>query len=355
MTAGAASSGRAVVSCEQWLGSNAYAGMKALRRAGWAVQVVAELEYVPLRWRGHRMRTMGRALRRPAVREFNREVLRQAERTRAEFYLAFKGAYVMPETLRELRRQDVRTYCFYPDVSFRAHGPWLPLALLEYDWIFTAKSFGVDDLRQQLAVTRASVLLHGFDPDLHRPIELRSHDEARYGCDASFIGTWSPKKEALLATLAERRPALHLRVWGEQWHNARAASLARAIGGHEVTGEEYVRAIAASRVNLAILSERRDGASAGDQITSRTFHIPACGAFMLHERTSELLEIFCEGRDVGCFTGADELIDIIDRSLANEAQRRAIAERGRVLVTPKHSWDSRIEAILAHHRSEGGQ
>jgi hypothetical protein len=28
---------RAIVVCDQWLGSNGYAGMKALRRAGWSV------------------------------------------------------------------------------------------------------------------------------------------------------------------------------------------------------------------------------------------------------------------------------------------------------------------------------
>lgn len=346
-----ASDARAIVSCEQWLGSNAYAGMKALRRAGWAVQVVPELEFVPLRWRSARMRALGRAFRTGAVREFNSELLRQAELQHPEFFLAFKGAFVQAATLRALRKRGVRSYVFYPDVSFLAHGRYLPEALREYDWVFTAKTFGVHDLRDRLQISKASVLLHGFDPDLHRPVSLNQFDRRRYECDVSFIGTWSPKKEALLTELLSHRPNLRLRVFGEQWNRVISPALRARIAGHEVTGVEYVRAIAASSINLAILSEKRFGSSSGDQITSRTFHIPACGGFMLHERTDELLRLFVEDGDVACYGDANELAAKVDVHLANGRRRSEIADQGRTKVWAQHSWDHRIAEILAHHAS----
>ncbi|MEJ7810329.1 MAG: glycosyltransferase [Gemmatimonadaceae bacterium] len=335
--------------CDQWLGSNGYAGMKALRRAGWAVQVVPEWEFVPLHWRSAEMRALGRAIRSRAAREFNAELARQARRAGAEILLVFKGSFVDGRTVRSLRDAGVRCYCFFPDVSFRVHGAYIPAALPEYDWVFTSKSFGVPDLHEQLGVTHASVLLHGYDADLHRPVELNATDIARYACDVSFIGTWSPKKEALLSELCTRRPALAVRVWGEQWGAARRGALARAIGGHEVAGEEYVRALVASRINLAILSEQRAGASSGDQITSRTFHIPACGGFMLHERTDEVLALFEEGRDIACYRDADEMIARIDHYLAADDERRAIALAGHDTVTAAHSWDHRVREILSRH------
>ncbi len=344
--------GRAIVVCDQWLGSNGYAGMKALRRAGWSVAVVPEWEYVPVQWRGRLLRGVGRALRRLAVADFNAALLRCARELEPELLLVFKGTFVKGETLRHLRRQGVATYCFYPDVSVYTHGPYLPGALPEYDWIFTTKSFGLRDLRTTLGIERVSLLLHAFDRDLHRPLELSPGDHARYGCDVSFIGTWSLKKELLLASLAARCSDVRLRVWGAQWHRANGRQiLRRAVQDQEVRGDEYVKAIRGSTINLAILSERRPGASEGDQITSRTFHIPACGAFMLHERSDELLTLLQEGVEVECFGDVDELEHKVRQYLGDPGRREEIAARGAGRIRAAHSWDDRIQEILRHHRN----
>src|SRR6185437_6895918 len=151
---------RAIVVCDQWLGSNGYAGMKALRRTGWSVEVVAEWEYVPVQWQSAAMRLAGRIIRPSAVREFNAHLLKVARDICPELLLVFKGTFVKGETLDRLRDLGIRSYCFYPDVSFRTHGPYLPAALPRYDWIFTTKSFGVRDLEQQLGVKRVSLVRH---------------------------------------------------------------------------------------------------------------------------------------------------------------------------------------------------
>lgn len=344
---------RAIVICDQWLGSNGYAGMKALRRTGWSVDVVAEWEFIPVRWRTQGMRALGRLLRPAAVREFNAQLATVARDVQPEMLLVFKGMFVQADTIDTLRRLGVRSYCFYPDVSFRTHGPYLPTALPRYDWVFTTKSFGLDDLREQLGVTHASRIDHAFDPDLHRPVRLTSGDLARYGCDVSFIGTWSPKKERVLTSLASARPTLTLRVWGDQWDRAKTTGpLAKHIAHRAVVGGEYVRAIAASSINLGILSEKRSGSSDGDQITSRTFHTPACGGFLLHERTDEVLQLFVDGSSIVCYGDDTEMIARIDEYLDAPDHRHDIAERGRRVVEAKHSWDVRIQEILTLHDTQ---
>lgn len=340
---------RAIVVCDQWLGSDAYAGMRALRRAGWNVLTLPEWEFVPVRWRGLPMRVLGRLLRRAAVREYNAELLRLVRRFEPEMFLVFKGPFVEGETLRAVRAAGVRAYCFYPDVSFRAHGPWIPGALPQYDWVFTTKSFGIDDMREQLGITHSSLIMFAADPELHRPVELTRRDHERFDCDVSYIGTWSPKKERLLGELIRRRPALRVRIWGEQWNKAEHPSVAGAVGGHEVIGEDFVRAICGSRINLSIMSERRVGSSRGDQVASRTFAVPACGAFVIHERTDELRALFREDEEVVCFGDLDELVVKIDRYLADDARRDSIAAEGRRVVLERHTWDQRIREIIDHH------
>jgi len=144
-------------------------------------------------------------------------------------------------------------------------------------------------------------------------------------------------------------PNVRMRIWGEQWSAAnRRRGLETVVQGRAVEGEEYVRAIAASKISLCILSEPRTGSSAGDQITSRTFHIPACGGFMLHERTAELLEVLREPDEVACFADVNELVGQVEQYLADDAQRARIAARGRERVESGHSWDHRMREILDH-------
>jgi len=348
---------RAMVVCDQWLGSDGYAGMNALRRSGWDVHVIPEWEYVPVRWRSNPMKALGRLLRPTAERELRNELILQARRLTPEFLLVFKGRFITPGTIADIRRMGVRCYNFYPDVSFRAHGPHLARVLPEYDWIFTTKSFGLADMRAQLGVTHASVLMFAFDPDLHHAMRLSASDQETYAADVSYIGTWSPKKEKLLAELARQRPTLRLRIWGEQWHKAKVPdeTFRRAIGGREVIGAEFVKAICASKINLSIMSERRVGSSSGDQVATRTFSVPACGAFVIHERTVEVLQLFREDEEIACYDSTEELIAKIDLYLADEQRRRDVAARGQAVVRARHSWDTRINEILLHHERSCNQ
>lgn len=342
--------GRALVVGERWFGSNAFAVMTALRRQGWNVTDFAQREYVPLKWKSTFMKVGGRLLRAGGARELNRAILAAARQRAPGLFLAFKGTYVFAETLARLKDWGVRTYCVFPDVSFSGHGPFIPRALPCYDWVFTTKSFGLHDMREQLGVSASSHILHAADPALHRPVPLSGQDRETFGCDASFIGTWSRKKEAILTELVTRIPYLRLRVFGSQWDRVPNSSPLRPhIVGHPVYTLDYVKAIRASKVNIALLIEAWGGASSGDQITSRTFHIPASGGFMLHERTDELLSVFAEGTHTACFDDAAELSDKIVYYLEHENEREKIAENGRQEAAAKHTWDQRIEVVLKKH------
>src|SRR5687768_15831767 len=94
MRGSAEAGSRALVVCDQWLGSDGYAGMKALRRAGWDVHVVPEWEFVPARYRSFHMKAIGKVFRPLAVREYNREVQLQARRLEPDMLLVFKGTWV---------------------------------------------------------------------------------------------------------------------------------------------------------------------------------------------------------------------------------------------------------------------
>lgn len=329
---------------EEWRGSNASGLFWALARLGHSISMVNELTFVNVRARGV-ARVANRLIRPLQVRDFNEHVKKVAKSFQPSLILVYKGAFLMAETLRHWHEAGVPIVNFFPDVSFLAHGSHIPACIPIYDHIFTTKSFGAADLQKNfgIPVSRVSFVPHGFDPLIHRPI---SQMDPSFSCDASFIGNYSAHKEEYLSHLKSAQPMLDIKIWGATWGTKRQGILAGAIQGISIEGDLYATALSNSRINIALLSERVAGASRGDQITSRTFHIPAAGGFMLHERTDELLKYFVEEKEVACFGSAMELSEKIDYFLKAERERERIRQNGHARALKDHGLDARARAMM---------
>ena len=193
-------------------------------------------------------------------------------------------------------------------------------------------------------------LPHGYDPEVHHPWELDERDLNQYQHDVGLIATHTPAKEELLEQLVTLRSDLDLQIWGNLWlENCRSRKLQKFIQGAPLNGTSYAKALRSFRINLAVMSGIVSGASSGDETTTRTYEIPACGGFMLHERTDEVLELFEEGKEVACFASAAELATKIEYYLEHPEERAAIADAGYSRCVPAYSYDNRMAEILRWH------
>lgn len=332
---------------ETWLGSDARAAFAAFRRLGHSIQVIDQSSYMPIEWQGTASRAIRRLCRALFVRELTSGILQGLSHYRPHCLFVFKGNWVQPRVIQHCRDLGIIGLNYYPDVSFLSHGPYIPRALPLYRHVFNSKSFGVDDMRSLLGITNVSFLAPGYDPELHRPLRLTAEERGIYECDLTFIGTWSPKKETILASLRKGLPEPTMKIWGSQWDRCRDAELQGSIMGTGVIGEEYTKAICGSSICLGLLSETGRGASSGDLITARTFQIPACGTFMLHERNREASSYFQGGRDAEFFSSSEELRDKVKYYLSHVDQREAIARNGLLRSTRDgYSIDHRIQDIV---------
>jgi hypothetical protein len=341
---------RVLVLRDNWLGCTGMSAFNAFQRVGCWADFISGSDYVPTHWGSFVMRALAKGLRAFAVREFNDALVTRVRALRPDLFFCVKGQWVTKDSLLAMRDLGCAPICYYPDLSFSDSGPYIPSALQAYEWIYTTKSFGVADLQTQFGIDRASFLPHAFDPDIHRPFPHVDSDATLLSSDVSFIGGWSRGKELLLTRLAQARPNLNLRIWGNRWENVDKHSPLRAsIAGHTILGAGYAKAVSSSKINLALLQEATPGASQGDQITSRTFHIPACGGAMLHARTRDLLSTFVEDLHCACFEGIDELIAKVDSLLRDPETRKRLATNGRTEVMRLHSWDHRVSTVISDY------
>jgi spore maturation protein CgeB len=314
---------------------------RALARLGHETIAVDSLEFVE-RQHGLSRRVQWRLRMGPMVREYN-AALEAALAARPDVLWVDKGIFVLPAVLEAARRQGVRWLVHYsPDNYLLQQNASRHLwrGLPHYDVVVTTKRSNTGLLA---AVGARTVLLSGnaFDPAMHRPVTLTDAEHAALGADVSFIGRWEPDRERLLDAIAAL--PIRLRVRGPGWERVRSRLLKPACEPGAVYGEDYVKAIAAAKVNLGLLS-----VVAGDAITQRSIEIPACGAFMLAERTGEHRLHFVDGEEAVFFDRSDDLVRKVQHYVAAGDERARIAAAGHArCLRSGYAYDDRLNEILA--------
>lgn len=257
-----------------------------------------------------------------------------------------QGSLVGRNTLAAFRRGKAKLVHYSLD-SLNAPGmltQTFAKAICEYDYCITSKSHEISKYLSHGA--RAVIITgDGIDPALHRPVIMSGSNLREFGCDVVFIGQAMRRRAQLIAEVALRTNAA-VRTYGRGWRSAlQPYGLAKLSTGW-VFGDEYARALCGTKIALGMLNE-----SVGDQQTTRCYEIPACGVFMLAQRTPSLCEVFREGQEAAYFESAEELVDKVNFYLIHERERRRIAEAGRSRVqTIGCTWRDRMAELLERMR-----
>lgn len=310
----------------KWWGSDPRALAQSFRSLGHTLIEIDAEDFIPWKWSGLLSRVMRRFIVRMMIREYNRAVIRQANSSQFDFILVFKGMYLKESTLATLRSFGKPLYNFYPDVSFLDHGPYIPKALQYYDCVFTTKSFHGQEEVEKFKIKNLIHVRHGFDKEVHRPVHLSISQLEYYGCDVSFVGCWSPKKEDLISYILTNRKNIKLLVYGIGWEYANH-KFKRALGKNlrsAAFGDELAIIYNASKVNLGLLSLASGDPGTSDRTTVRTFQIPASGSVVLHEDTLEVRSYFHPEKEIMLFDGKPDLLIKLDKLLTDEALRETI-------------------------------
>ena len=256
----------------------------------------------------------------------NKKIISLISKAKYDLLWIDKGLIVKAKTLNSVKNilPQIKIISYSPDDMMNPQNQskkylkCIPL----YDYHITTKTYNVGELKS-LGAKKILFTSNAYDPDIHKPMKLNRQDSKKYSSDVGFIGQYEKDRYQKLLFLAQNN--MKVNVKGPGWEKYKNIHPNLVIQPGWVLGDEYAKYISNTKINLCFLRKVNR-----DLQTTRSIEIPACGGFMLAERTEEHQDLFEEGKEAEFFGNSDELLDKIKYYLINNDKREKIVKAGRL-------------------------
>lgn len=272
-------------------------------------------------------------------------IITNAKRNQFDVIWIDKGLTIKEKILIQVKNQSPKTIIVHynPDDPFGAlRSGWKTFikSAPSYDVHFVPREQNLVEYKK-IGCKKVIRFYRGYNSHLHSPINITKNFRLKYGGPVGFIGDYEIERAQSMHYLASA--GIPVRIWGPNWdRKCRLRHINMKIEGRPLWGDDYVKAICSFDINLHFLRKINR-----DLQSSRSIEIPACGGFMLAERTNEHFELFEEKKEAEFFSTNDELLEKVRYYLKHEDKRKNIALNGRVrCLKSGYSNHDRIKQML---------
>lgn len=286
----------------------------------------------------------GLPIRLPENNSENEQIIEHIKRTHYDIIWIDKGITIFPETLKFIKKHSPQSkiISYSPDNMALRHNQsqqYLQCVPL-YDCIITNKSYIIEQMRE-LGAHNIHFVNNSYEPTFHYPRDITEEERLKLGGDVGFIGAWEKERCNSILYLADHK--IKVRVFGDsKWHAYKNYSPYLTIENHGLYNEDYPKSLKAFKICLCFLRKINY-----DQQTTRSVEIPACGGFMMAERTKEHQNMFKEGKEAEFFSNDQELLKKCQFYLTHDKERLDIAKAGYLrCITSNYSNEGMIRNIL---------
>lgn len=273
----------------------------------------------------------------------NQKIINMVKRERFNLLWIEKGLMIYPNTLNIVKKINPKLILVFnsEDNMFLRHNQsiYFRKCLPLYDIVFTTKSRNINEL-PSIGAKKVYFVDQSYSSIIHNPIFINKSEFKKYKTAVGFIGSFERERAEYMLFLAKN--SILVRVWGNGWNRWRNFHPNLKIEYKAIYSKNYVKSICCTKINLCFLRKINF-----DLQTSRTMEIPACGGFMLAERTNEHLRLFREDKEAAFFESKQELLKKVQYYLKHEDERKLIAKAGRIrCVKSGYSHKDRLELML---------
>ena len=285
-------------------------------------------------------RVAGRPL--SGYQQLNRALVEQAAAFSPDVILIGKGRWFTPAALKAAKKvSSAMLVNWGTDDPFNRADNSRDLlnSIPLYDLYVCTKKEIMSDVRRAGCANVAYVRF-GYKPQVHFPEAPASDVEReRFACDVMFVGGCDAHRTAYFEALVRAMPGVKLGLYGMYWERVREL---RPYARGFAVARDYRLAVGGAKIaaNLVRRANR-------DDHVMRTFEIPACGGFMLTERSSTHSELFAEDNEAAFFSAPEEFVTKVRSYLGRDADRAKIAAAGHRKITQgRHTYGDRLAQIV---------
>lgn len=280
------------------------------------------------------------------IRE-NIEFVSTVSKEMPDLLLIIKGDFVFPATLEKIKKVlSCPVVGYVWDEPFYTHNsnqddfrksnfknglPW-------YDFIFVFDTFYIDEIKRQGA-KKVQYLPLATNPNRYSEITVTDQDRCDYDYDVCFIGMPFENRVEIFECLRD----YNLGVWGDHWikYFMLKGQKTPPYYRGKAMGETVNKIYLCSKIVLNIHHPHSI-----ESLNTRTFDIPACGAFEMVDYKKNVEKHFEIDKEIVTFKNINELKSKIDFYLKNNDLRKIISERGKQKVLSEHTWVHRAKDIV---------
>ena len=114
---------------------------------------------------------------------------------------------------------------------------------------------------------------------------------------------------------------LDVKIWGGRWNKSSKEFKKKFKVKNKIAWlEDMSRVVNSTKIIIDTLTTEQN-----DEINMKNYQVPACGGFLITNRTNMLLELFEEGKEIVCYDSYKELKEKCEYYLLHEEERIKIA------------------------------
>lgn len=272
-------------------------------------------------------------------KRINQEFIRHVQSNTYDCIFVITGWHLKPETIDIVKRYTKCIVNWSMEELFnKVFSSFInPESYQRYDCIFSPRRhlFG---FYYSKGIKRLEYLPF-FYYDGHHPIIVSESEREIWGSDIAFFGTWSKDREKAINTLK----GLNVKIWGSHWYKAsKDFKNEFTLTNKMAWVQDMSKVVNSTKIIIDVLTKAQK-----DQINMKNYQIPACGGFLLTDRTDEILSLFEEGKEIVCYSTLNELRKKCEYYLAHDDERRVIANNLREkVINGRNNLLDRAKTIL---------